>query len=333
MSKKDYYEVLGVDKTAKPNEIKKAYRSLVKKNHPDAGGDEELFKEIAEAYSILSDADKKRNYDQFGHDSGNQNPFSRGFGRGFTGGFDFGGSRPERVGENMTLLLKLTLEEIYTGNKKKFKYNRQDKCNSCGGHGGTDIHDCPSCNGSGMITRVMQTPIGYIQQSFTCNVCGGLGKATKNICTECNGNGTKQIEEVIEIDIPAGVQEGMTFIMGGKGHAVKSGKCGDLLINVTELAHETYTRNGNDLKMVLKLNYPQLVLGDKVDIKTIEGSLIRVNIPEHSDVGSNLRVQHKGLKFYGKEQRGDIIITLDIDIPKNISEELREVIIHLKEKL
>lgn len=334
MNKKDYYEVLGVKRDANANEIKKAYRTLAKEYHPDRGGDENIFKEVSEAYEVLSDTEKKQNYDQFGHEGPQQqrNPFG-GFG-GF-GGFNFNGFQQpaERFGDNMSLNVKLTLEEIYTGVKKTYKYSRNGSCDSCGGHGGTDIDNCGSCNGSGVITRVLQTPIGMMQQSMPCPTCSGLGTTYKVQCGQCSGSGTKTIEEKIDVDIPTGVQQGMTFVMKGKGHAIKSGKSGDLLINVYELSHKTYERSGNDLKLNLKVNYPLLILGGKIEIETIDGGKIRVSIPEYSDVGSNLRIQKKGMKFYGQDQRGDVIITLNVEIPKDLDDETKSLLIDLKEKL
>lgn len=336
MNKKDYYEVLGVKKDANASEIKKAYRTLAKELHPDKGGDENAFKEVNEAYEVLSDNDKKQNYDRFGHGGQQQqqqrNPFG-GFG-GF-GGFDFNGFQQptERFGDNMSLNVRLSLEDIYTGIKKTYKYSRNDSCDSCGGHGGTDIDNCGSCNGSGVITRVLQTPIGMMQQSMPCPTCSGLGKTYKVQCGKCGGSGTKNIEEKIDIDIPSGVQQGMTFVMKGKGHAIKGGHCGDLIINIQELLHKTYERSGNDLKLNLKVNYPLLILGGKVEIETIDGGKIRVSIPEYSDVGSNLRIQKKGMKFYGQDQRGDVIITLNVEIPKKLDDDTKALLIDLKEKL
>lgn len=335
MNKKDYYEVLGLKKGASASEIKKAFRTLAKELHPDKGGDENAFKEVNEAYEVLSDTEKKQKYDRFGHEgqqNQQRNPFG-GFG-GF-GGFDFNGFQqsPERFGDNMTLNIKLTLEEIFTGVKKTYKYSRNDSCDSCGGHGGTDIDNCGPCNGSGVITRVLQTPIGMMQQSMPCPTCSGLGTTYKVQCGKCSGSGTKTIEEKIDVDIPSGVQQGMTFVMKGKGHAIKSGKCGDLLINVQELLHKTYERSGNDLKLNLKVNYPLLVLGGKVEIDTIDGGKIRVSIPEYSDVGSNLRIQKKGMKFYGQDQRGDVVVTLNVEIPKELDDDTKALLIDLKEKL
>jgi molecular chaperone DnaJ len=335
-NKKDYYELLELSKNDKnlskdefKSKLKSNYKKLCKIHHPDKGGDENAFKEVNEAYEVLSDNDKKQKYDQFGHE-GQQNQQRNPF-----GGFDFNGFQqsPERFGYNMSLNIRLTLEEIYTGVKKTYKYSRHDSCDSCGGHGGTDIDNCGSCNGSGVITRVLQTPIGMMQQSMPCPTCSGLGTTYKVQCGKCSGSGTKTIEEKIDVDIPSGVQQGMTFIMKGKGHAIKSGKCGDLLINVQELLHKTYERSGNDLKLNLKVNYPLLVLGGKVEIETIDGGKIRVSIPEYSDVGSNLRIQKKGMKFYGQDQRGDVVITLNVEIPKDLDDDAKSLLIDLKEKL
>jgi molecular chaperone DnaJ len=337
MNKKDYYEVLGVDKKATADEIKKAYRKLAKEHHPDKNaGDkeaEEKFKEISEAYEILSDDGKKAKYDRFGHTSGadaGHNPFRR---RNPFGGFNpFGEEMPtQRVGANMSLLLKLSLEEIFNGVKKTYKYTRNVSCHTCEGHGGTDVHDCTTCNGSGSVTQVYNTPIGYVQQQSTCTTCDGVGKTYKTKCNTCNGSGLEKKEETIEVDVPAGVQEGMTFVMDKKGHGVKSGVEGDLHIKIMELPHSVFTRNGADLKMFLKLSYPQLVLGDKVEIETIENTKIRISVPEGSDVGSNLRIPYKGTKIYGKEGRGDLIINLGVDIPKNPSDTLKSAIIDLKQ--
>jgi molecular chaperone DnaJ len=334
MSKKDYYEVLEVKKDATSDEIKKAYRRLSKIHHPDKGGSEDKFKEISEAYNILSDSDKKNNYDRFGHDDGTQrqqgNPFG-GFRNPFTSGFS--GGNQERVGNHMSLLVKLTLEEIFNGVKKTYKYTRKVKCVTCKGHGGEDIVDCRVCGGSGHVVNVYNTPMGQIQQVSHCDACNGLGTTYTKKCNTCNGNGVVDEKETIEVDIPSGVMEGMTFVMEGKGHGIKGGVEGDLHVKIHEIPHKTFIRSGSDLKMNLKLSYPQLILGDKIEIETIDGAKIRISIPEYSDVGNTLRIPFKGVKTYGKDGRGDVMITLSVDIPKNIDEDTKSLIIDLKEKL
>jgi len=340
MSKKDYYDVLGVSKTASANDIKKAYRKLAKEYHPDKGGDEQKFKEISEAYETLSDEQKRSNYDRFGHNGPNQrggNPFEgfrNPFGGGFAGGFGGFHDEPQiKVGANMSLVLKLTLEETFNGVKKNYKYTRKSKCQPCSGQGGEDITNCSVCGGSGRAVNVIKTPMGIIQQIVTCQACQGDGKTYTKKCKTCNGYGVVDTVETIEVDVPAGVIDGMSFVMEGKGHGVKNGIEGDLIIKIHELQHSLYNRSGADLKMNLKLSYPQLILGDKVEIDTIEGTKIRITIPEYSEVGSNLRIPFKGTKLYGKEGRGDVLITLGVDIPKNLDDDTKAVIIELKEKL
>ena len=336
MSKRDYYDILGVSKTAGANEIKKAYRKLAKEYHPDKGGDEQKFKEVSEAYEVLSDDSKKANYDRFGHDGPSQrggNPFS-GFRNPFGGGFGgFAEDNQIRVGSDMSLVVKLTFEEVFNGVKKTYKYNRKVSCKSCSGNGGDDVKNCPVCDGSGRSLNVIKTPMGIIQQIVTCQVCDGLGTTYTKACKVCNGNGLVDSNETVDVEVPAGVMEGMTFVMQGKGHGIKGGTEGDLHIKIHEIPHKVYTRSGADLKMTLKLSYPQLILGDKVEIETIEGSKIRITIPEYSDVGNNLRIPFKGTKLYGKDNRGDILITLGIDMPKSIEDEVKAIIIDLKEKL
>jgi len=327
MAKKDYYEVLGLKKDASADEIKKSYRKLAKKFHPDTNPDnkdaEEQFKTVAEAYETLSDTEKKTKYDQFGHNQpryGNQR-------------HQYHYQKPQRVGENMNLLVKLTLEEIFNGIKKKYQYHRNVSCTSCGGHGGTDGENCPTCGGMGIVLQHINTPMGQISMQVPCPTCDSVGIIYKTKCEVCNGSGVKSVEDIIEVDIPFGVQDGMTFSMSGKGQGIKSGINGDLHIRIMELPHKLYTRNGFDLRMKVKLKYPQLVLGDKIEVETIDGGKIRVSIPEYSDVGSDLRIKEKGLKIFGKETRGDVIVTIGIDMPKELDDETKALIIDLKEKM
>lgn len=329
MSKRDYYEILGIKKEAKESEIKKAYRNLAKEYHPDKNPDdkiaEERFKEVSEAYEHLSDSEKRARYDQFGHAGTRQqaehNPFE-----GF-GGFQ----RPQKVGETMVLNVNVTLEQVFSGTHKKYKYNRTDKCDDCHGHGGSDGRNCGICNGNGYVLRGMRTPMGIINITQPCGACHGEGIIYQTKCNTCNSTGLKNIEETIDLEIPSGISEGMTFVMAGKGQGIKGGETGDLHIRVYETPHKTFTRSSNgDLKMNLKLTYTQLVLGDKVEIETIDGGKIRVTIPGFSDVGDNLRVPTKGLKQYMKDVRGDLTITLGIEMPKEINESQKEILETLK---
>ena len=320
MSKRDYYEVLGVKKDATDGEIKKAYRNKAKESHPDTEtGSKELFQEVSEAYECLSDSTKREQYDRFGHSGGG------------TINRQYRQDRHVRKGPNMSVLIKLTLYEIFTGTKKNIKYTREDICGECDGHGGKNINTCPDCNGSGAMVEVIQTPIGRFQNVTTCYNCDGSGDTYKDICTKCGGMGTQKVDENIEADIPKGVRDGTTFVMAGKGSAIKNGVAGNLHLKIIELPDKNFVRSGNDLKSVFKLSYSQLVLGDKVEIDTIDGGRIRVSVPKHSKVGSSLRVPKKGLIDMNSNNRGELIITLEIIIPETISDEERELIEKLKE--
>lgn len=318
------YKVLEIDKNASQDDIKKAYRKLSKQHHPDKGGDEEKFKQISSAYDILSNPEKKSNYDRFGDiNNKRNNPFN-----GFSAHHYH---RTVRKGSDLNLMVKLTLEEIFNGVKKTYKYNRDASCGECNGYGGTDIITCSTCNGNGVIIQIVETPFGHMQAGMTCNVCNGSGEQTKTSCNKCNGNGTTKIEDTVEVEIPSGVKEGMTFAMVGKGNAIKGGEAGNLYIKISEQLHNKFIRNGDDLRYNLKLTYPQLVLGDKVDVDTIDGGKIRVTIPEYSKVNANLKVQNKGLKkFQNENNRGDLVIILEIDIPTTLSDEERELIEKMK---
>lgn len=327
----NYYDILELseeDKKLTGDEfakvLKKKYRELCKLYHPDKNPDnkeaEDKFKKISEAYEILSNPEKKLNYD---------NPYQNMSGH-FSTFRDFHRRNQTRKGENLSILLKLTLEDIFNGVNKTIKYKRKVNCETCEGNGGTELTNCVTCGGNGIVVELFQTPVGSIQNTYTCHNCNGTGKSYKYECKTCFGSGLKSVEENIEINVPHGVYSDMTFSMRGKGNSVKSGIPGDLFVKIVEYPHKKFVRNGDDLKTVLKLNYSQLVLGDKVEIETIEGSKIRIIIPEYSDVGSNLKVKNKGMKSLNSENRGDLIITLDIEIPKKIDNETRKILEKLK---
>lgn len=338
MSKRDYYEILGVNKDASESDIKKAYRKIAKEHHPDVKPDnkesEQIFKEAAEAYEILSDSQKRANYDQFGH--GNQRPnHGGGFGdmsmedilRSF--GYNGGGQRIKR-GQDLRLNIKLTLEEIYNGTTKKIKYKKLSKCGEC--HG--DIITCNICGGSGMIVRTRNLGSHIMQESMICGSCKGVGshKSHKIMgCQTCNKRGLVEEEIIIDIDIPSGVHDGMTLVHEGGGHATLGGVEGNVIVMITQLPHETFIRNLNDLKVNLNLSYTQLVLGSKVEIPTIEGGKIRVTIPPHTKVGHNMIINGKGLKVLNSPMRGDMVLVLGIEIPKTISDDERELLEKLDE--
>lgn len=337
--KRDYYEILGINKDSSDKDIKKAYRKLAIKYHPDKNPDnseaEELFKEVAEAYEVLSDSEKKLQYDQYGHD-GPQN-----FG-GFNtdemfSEFDrmFGGNRRRhnyrvKRGQDLRLNVSISLEEIFNGVTKKFKYKRMETCTPCNGVGGTGISDCETCKGHGIVMQVQNTQFGMMQTQMTCPTCNGDGKIIENKCKSCSGVGLNSNEVIVDAVIPHGISDGDALAIDNMGHGIKDGHYGRLIIIINEKKHDLYNRFGNDLRLKAKLSYSDLVLGTKIEINTIEGGNIRVTIPEFSNVGDNLRIQNKGMKLSNSETRGDMIIELEIIIPTEISEEDKKLLKKLK---
>lgn len=340
MSKRDYYEVLGVAKNATPEEIKKAYRKKSLETHPDKGGKEEDFKEVAEAYEVLSDQGKKQNYDVYGHagprtQTSTGNPFDM-----FSQFFRNSGFNPfaeqefntrNLKGHDLHISVKLTLEEIFTGVNKKFRYKRKTKCGGCNGSGGKDVKNCTTCRGSGMVEQVINTPFGQIRNATHCNACRGAGHTYETICDSCQGHGVKDFEETIEITMPYGVSDGDRMMMTGKGNEVKNGTIpGDLIISILELPHSHFVRNGNDIKYILKLTYPELVLGEKIEVPTIENTKIRINIEPFTKPSEILRIQNKGIRQMNTNNRGDMLVHIELDMPNKISDEEKNLIIDLK---
>jgi molecular chaperone DnaJ len=333
MTKRDYYEILGVAKTAKQDEIKSAYRKLALELHPDRNPDnpeaEEKFKELSEAYEVLSNVDKRKQYDRFGHKTNGRfvdydNDFSFNYRQNIV-----------RKGDNIIFNLSLTLEDIYNGFSRTYRYKKNDKCGDCDGFGGHGEKDCPKCHGRGVIAVSFRIPFGgEIKQFVPCDVCDGIGKTYETQCGTCSGSGTAPKEEEVVINLPKGVVAGMTFSRQGMGNYIRHGSAGDLLIIVNEANHNKFLRRGDNLHMNLKLNYPQFVLGDKVEIDTIEGKKIKVTIPEHTNVGANLKVAGKGMVSYdNNDRRGDLIIELDIEIPKKLTQKAKELVENLREEL
>ena len=325
---KDYYNVLGVDKNVDDKSLKKAYRKLSKQYHPDVNKDnpeaEEKFKEIAEAYDVLSDPQKKQNYDTFGTPDGQQrNPFG-------SGGFDvndifeqFFGRDNQRQrnrvkrGSDIRVNIKLSLEDVFTGVHKKIKYRRNTSCVECNGNGG-ESKICSACRGMGHVNSIQNTPFGRIQSTVPCGSCGGEGKIIVTPCKSCGGKGIKLKEEFLEFDIPAGIMGGEQLVIKQKGNAIKGGINGELIINVIELPHETFVRKNLDLHQRLTLSYKELVLGVNKEINTIDGK-IRMKVKEGTEVGHILRVPQKGLVRQGN--RGDLMLEIWLDIPKKLTEE------------
>ncbi len=355
--KRDYYEVLGVSKTATADEIKKAYRKKAIQYHPDRNpGDkeaEEKFKEAAEAYDVLSDPDKRARYDQYGHNMGPQGFGGAGAGGGFGGfgggmsmedifsqfgdifggGFGGGGTRTRRSvnrGSDLRINVKVTLKEVAEGVTKKFKINHLVPCSHCGGTGakdGTAFRTCSTCHGTGVVTRVQQTILGSMQTQSVCPDCHGEGKVITEPCAYCHGDGVERKEEIIEVNIPAGVVDGMTLKMSGKGNAAyRGGVSGDLLINITEEHDSELTRDGNDVTYNLMLDFPTAVLGGKVEVPTINGRA-RINIEPGTQSGKILRMRGKGLPSLERGQgTGDELINVMIYTPENLSSDERAAI-------
>lgn len=355
MAKRDYYEVLGVDKNASEDEIKKAYRKIAIKYHPDRNPDdpkaEEKFKEAAEAYSVLNDAQKRQQYDQFGFDGpgGGFGGFGDGagfsmddifsmFGDVFGGGAGFGGfgggsrQAPRYRGADLRLKVKLSLQEVATGVTKKFKVRKDVVCNHCHGTGaerGSSSETCPNCHGSGVEIRTQQSIFGMMQTQTTCHVCGGEGKVIKNKCSHCHGDGVVKGEEVVEINIPAGVAEGMVVNVPGKGNAGKrNGITGNIQVYIEEEDNDTFIRDGQNVIYNLLLDFPTAVLGGQVDIPTIDGTNVKIKIEPGTQPGKTLRLRGKGLpavQGYGNGT-GDLIVQISIYVPKELSKSEKEAI-------
>ena len=354
MEKRDYYEVLGVDKNASANDIKKAYRKLAIQYHPDKNpGDkvaEEKFKEAAEAYSVLSDPDKKARYDQFGHAGlggaagGGFNGagmdmndifsmFGDIFGGGGFGGFGGGASRPmKNRGNDLRVKVKMNLQEISTGITKKFKLKKYVACPHCNGSGaeGNAMETCPDCKGTGRVVRTQQSFFGMMRTEVACPRCNGEGKIIKNKCPHCNGDGIVMGEEVVEVNIPAGVHDGMQLSMRGHGNAGKrNGIPGDLLIFVEEEQHPTLVRDGNDLIYSLLLDIPTAVLGGQAEIPTIDGKA-KITIEPGTQPNKVMRLRGKGLPVINGYGRGDIIVNISIYIPETLSKDEKKAFENFK---
>ena len=363
MAKRDYYEVLGVDKNASADEIKKAYRKLAVKYHPDKNpGDkeaEEKFKEAAEAYSVLSDADKKAKYDQFGHAGvdGSAPDFSGGFGNlndilndlfgggfggfgGFGGGFGGGrgGQRQQKVyrGRDIRVRVKLTLEEIAKGVEKEISIERSVPCKDCGGKGAknaSDIKTCSACNGTGQVQRVVNTFLGQTVTYSTCQQCGGEGKVISNPCRSCGGTGLVRKRETIKVKIPAGDEAGMQMNISGEGHAAKNnGVNGDLLVVIEEQEHPNLKREGNNLYCTKIVSLPDAILGGEVEVPGIDGSY-KIKVEPGTQSGTVVRLRGRGLPTVnGYGGTGDLYVKIAVWIPKKLEKDDKAVIESLRNK-
>jgi len=351
--KRDYYEVLGVDKSASADEIKKAYRKLAKKYHPDLNpGDkakvaEEKFKEASEAYEVLSDAEKKQRYDQFGHAGVDPNAGAGGYGDfgGFGGGFEDifssffgggfgGGSRrnpnaPQK-GRDLRYSIDLTFEQACFGCEIELNVNRMEKCDTCGGNGaepGTTPQTCSVCRGTGQVTTVQRTAFGSFQSSKPCNVCGGKGKVVSNPCKSCRGDGTARKTRKIKVKIPAGIDTDQVIPIYGQADAGKNGgPNGDILVVTRVKKHKLFTRQGYDVICDFPITFVEAALGAEIEVPTVDGK-VSYNVPEGTQSGAVFRLRGKGIpKLNSNGLRGDQYVKIIVEIPKNLSEKQKEIL-------
>lgn len=351
--KRDYYEVLGVSRGASEDEIKKAYKKMARKYHPDLNpGDktaEEKFKEVNEAYEVLSDADKKARYDQYGHAGVDPNFGAGGFGGGFDGSFDFGdlgdifgsffgggfgGGRrtnpnaPQR-GESIRMSIAISFEEAAFGCEKAVTVERYETCDTCHGNGcapGTSPEVCPDCHGTGTVQVRRQTPMGVFATSSPCPKCGGKGRIIHQPCKDCRGSGMVRKKKTIQASIPAGIDNGQTISIRGQGNAGKNGgPAGDLLITITVRPHELFRREGTSVLCEAPITFTQAVLGAELEIPTIDGK-VKYTLPEGTQSGTAFRLKGKGIPSINGRGRGDQYVTVYIETPKNLNKEQKEAL-------
>lgn len=368
--KRDYYEVLGVDKNATDDELKKAYRKMAKKYHPDANLDnkeeaEKKFKEVNEAYETLSDAQKRRMYDQFGPDGpqgfgGAGGPFGGGSYTYSTSGFDgfgdfgdlgdifssffgggFGGNSRQssrknsgpKKGSDLNLSMDITFEEAFSGVEKEVLITRNETCNHCHGTGakpGTNPIKCPDCHGTGQVTQIQNTILGQVQTTRTCAKCHGTGEVITELCEMCKGKGTIRKQPKIKVKIPAGIDDNQTVVLRGEGEpGSKGGPKGDLYITLRIKKHGIYTRKGNNVLCDIPVTITQATLGAEIEIPMVDGSKEKYRIPEGTQTGTKFTIRNKGFKYVNSSNEGDFIFTVQIQTPKRLTKEQRDLFIQL----
>ncbi|MCQ5128064.1 molecular chaperone DnaJ [Butyricicoccus faecihominis] len=354
--KRDYYEVLGVQKGASDEEIKKAHRRLAKKYHPDLNQDnpeaDEKFKELNEAYEVLSDKDKRSKYDQFGF-AGVDPSYGGGAGAGF-GGFDmgdlgdlfgsffgggFGGRSSQRRnapqrGESIRQSVMLSFEEAAFGCEKEISIDRIETCDECGGSGakkGTSAESCPNCHGTGSVTQTQRTPLGMFQTQAACPNCRGTGKIIRTPCTKCSGAGRLRKNRKLNVTIPAGIDDGQSIQLRGQGNAgVNGGPAGDLLVTVGIRPHPVFSRDGSNVICEIPISFTQAALGDTLQVPTIDGR-IEYKIPEGTQTATVFRMKGKGIQNLNGRGRGDQYVRVNIEVPKNLSEKQKKLLREFEE--
>lgn len=348
-NKRDYYEVLGITKSASDDEIKKAYRKLAMKYHPDHNqGDKDAetkFKEINEAYAVLSDAEKKAKYDQYGHAA--FDPASGGFSGGFSGfgeGFDFGdifssffggGSSSRRAnniidGEDILTRVNISFDEAAFGCKKEITFSRIEACPDCGASGaakGTKPETCSACGGRGTVTVQQQSMFGYVQTQRACQNCRGTGKIIKTPCKNCNGKGFIKINKKLDVSIPAGIDNAQRIVLRGQGSAGRNGGVnGDLIIDVRVRPHAVFEREGNNLYCDVPITFAEATLGAEIDVPVLGGKTEKYTIPEGTQTGTSFTLRGKGIADVNTKRRGDLIITVNVETPKNLTSEQKKLL-------
>lgn len=368
-SKRDYYEVLGVNKNATDDELKKAYRKLAKKYHPDANPDnkkeaEAKFKEVNEAYETLSDSQKRKMYDQFGHDGpqgfngggpfGGQGGYYSYSSSGFDGFGDFGdlgdifssffgggfGSRSggrkqngPRKGADLNLHMEITFEQAFSGIEKEITITRSEECDECHGTGakpGTSVTKCTMCNGTGQVKQVQNTILGQVQTTKTCSNCHGTGEVIKEPCEKCRGKGTVRKQPKIKVKIPAGIDDGQTVVLRGEGEpGEKGGPNGDLYITLKIKRHSIYTRKGNNVLCEIPITITQATLGAELKIPMVDGTKVTYKIPDGTQTGTKFVIKGKGFKAVNSTVQGDLIFTVTVQTPKRLTKEQRDLLMQL----
>lgn len=347
-NKRDYYEVLGVDKGADEQTIKKAYRKLAKQYHPDINpGDKEAekkFKEINEAYAVLSDSEKKARYDQYGHAGVDPNMGGGGFGDfGGFGGFDFGDifgsffgggnsssrrNMPQR-GDDLRVQVTISFEEAAFGCKKEITYNRIEMCDECSGSGarkGTSAETCSACGGSGQVRVTQRTALGMFQTTKTCEACNGKGKIIKTPCTNCRGTGYIRIKKTVDVTIPAGIDDGQRIALQNLGNAGRNGGgYGDLYVLVSVRPHPVFERDGYNIYCDVPITFAEATLGAEIDVPTLEGKM-KYTIPEGTQTDTRFTIRGKGIQSLRSKSKGDLIFRVIVEVPKGLNGQQKEAL-------
>lgn len=357
MSKRDYYEVLGVGKNASDDELKKAFRKKAIEHHPDKGGDEAKFKEVNEAYEVLKDAKKRQRYDQFGHagvgssaasDGAGGNPFGGGF-NGQNINFDFGdiglgdifgsffggqqsGSRRKARGQDVQTVVELNFEQAVFGTEIDLNLNLNDTCSHCKGktvEPGNEMKTCPTCDGAGQTVRVMRTVLGNIQQAAVCDKCKGAGKIPEKVCTVCHGSGVQRENQKIKLKVPAGIDDGATIRLSGHGEAIANGPKGDLYVSVRVKAHKKFTREGDLILSEESIDMVDAALGTEIQVDTVDGPIM-MKVPAGTQSGTDFKLSGHGVPHLRSDRRGAHIVTVIVDTPTKLSKKQQELLKEFK---